>query len=241
LDQHCCSHELFLFFSFFFPLAALCCSPSGCRLPFSLYVAATPFSGDFYHVSRKIHVFEFQSKCVDTTGIVFKLGFWDSDLVSTPQGTVSTPQILEDLERVGLYAWGAAFQAHTFADLSSSIGRETTVGGFAPYLQVWSYYYIPLGRAIEVRPDVLPLARRWLPMVTAVSLSLQLDTLRRNIQDFPALLVWSEEVEMRGIGRRTWGKAKKVDWHLRFPGQYANWWRGGILVESDAADNFAYL
>ncbi|MQL88777.1 hypothetical protein Taro_021345, partial [Colocasia esculenta] len=39
------------------------------------------------------------SKCVDTignfvdtTGIVFKLGFWDSDLVSTPQGTVSTPQ-----------------------------------------------------------------------------------------------------------------------------------------------------
>ncbi|MQL86213.1 hypothetical protein Taro_018740 [Colocasia esculenta] len=33
-----------------------------------------------------------QVDCVDTTGIVFKLGFWDSDLVSTPQGTVSTPQ-----------------------------------------------------------------------------------------------------------------------------------------------------
>ncbi|MQM13930.1 hypothetical protein Taro_046856, partial [Colocasia esculenta] len=30
--------------------------------------------------------------CVDTTGIVFKLGFWDSDLVLTPQGIVSTPQ-----------------------------------------------------------------------------------------------------------------------------------------------------
>ncbi|MQL70142.1 hypothetical protein Taro_002445 [Colocasia esculenta] len=30
--------------------------------------------------------------CVDTTDIVFKLGFWDSDLVSTPQGTMSIPQ-----------------------------------------------------------------------------------------------------------------------------------------------------
>ncbi|MQM15143.1 hypothetical protein Taro_048081 [Colocasia esculenta] len=30
--------------------------------------------------------------CVDTTGIVFKLGFWDSHLVSTPHGTVSTPE-----------------------------------------------------------------------------------------------------------------------------------------------------
>ncbi|MQL95244.1 hypothetical protein Taro_027908 [Colocasia esculenta] len=30
--------------------------------------------------------------CVDTTCIVFKLGFWDSDIVSTPQGTVWTPQ-----------------------------------------------------------------------------------------------------------------------------------------------------
>ncbi|MQM19987.1 hypothetical protein Taro_053001 [Colocasia esculenta] len=33
-----------------------------------------------------------QADCVDTSGIVFKLGFWDSDLVSTQQGTVSTPQ-----------------------------------------------------------------------------------------------------------------------------------------------------
>ncbi|MQL94936.1 hypothetical protein Taro_027598 [Colocasia esculenta] len=29
--------------------------------------------------------------CVDTTCIVFKLDFWDSDLVSTPLGSVSTP------------------------------------------------------------------------------------------------------------------------------------------------------
>ncbi|MQM10864.1 hypothetical protein Taro_043762 [Colocasia esculenta] len=35
---------------------------------------------------------DIQADCVDTTGIVFKLSFWDSDLVSTPQGTVSTPQ-----------------------------------------------------------------------------------------------------------------------------------------------------
>ncbi|MQL84954.1 hypothetical protein Taro_017465 [Colocasia esculenta] len=50
-------------------------------------------------------------------------------------------EILEDLERVGQYAWGAAFLAHTFADLSSGTGRETTVGRFAPFLQVvWQPY-----------------------------------------------------------------------------------------------------
>ncbi|MQM11857.1 hypothetical protein Taro_044770 [Colocasia esculenta] len=81
------SSSLLFFFTFSFQIALLC-SLSGRPIPC--------FSSS--HVSRKIHVFEFQSKCVnttghcvDTTGIVFKLGFWDSDLVSTPQGTVSTP------------------------------------------------------------------------------------------------------------------------------------------------------
>ncbi|MQM05869.1 hypothetical protein Taro_038690 [Colocasia esculenta] len=43
--------------------------------------------------------------------------------------------LLEDLSRVGDYAWGAALLAHLFADLSTGTGRETTVGGFAPFLQ----------------------------------------------------------------------------------------------------------
>ncbi|MQM05255.1 hypothetical protein Taro_038065 [Colocasia esculenta] len=86
-------------------------------------------------------------------------------------------EILEDLERVGQYAWGAAFLAHTFTDLSNGTGREMTMGRFAPFLQIWTYYYIPLGRATEVHPDALPLTWRWLPVVTAASFSLQLDTL----------------------------------------------------------------
>ncbi|MQL94581.1 hypothetical protein Taro_027237 [Colocasia esculenta] len=73
-------------------------------------------------------------------------------------------EILDELEKVGDYACGAAFLAHTITDFSSGIGRETTVGSFAPFLQWWSYYYFPLGMATEVHPDALPLARRWLPV-----------------------------------------------------------------------------
>ncbi|MQM22461.1 hypothetical protein Taro_055511 [Colocasia esculenta] len=224
-------------------------------------------------------------------------------------------ELLGDLGRVGRYAWGAALLAHTLADLSTGTGRETTVGGFAPFLQVWSYYYLPLGRATLVCPDAVPLARRWLPLVSTATYTFQLDVLRRNIRDFPALLVgflthsffkhskmnlanplvqvvwepyadqgdddqpwvvsgrplfrrdiwvhclneieplclqlaartlglhqrWLEETEPRGIGKKTRGKAKTVDWRTRFPDQYADWQRGGQLVESDAADSTAYL
>ncbi|MQM04369.1 hypothetical protein Taro_037164 [Colocasia esculenta] len=44
--------------------------------------------------------------------------------------------------------------------------------------RVWSYYYIPLGRATEVRANALPLAWRWLQAVTSATFSLQLDLLR---------------------------------------------------------------
>ncbi|MQL80682.1 hypothetical protein Taro_013131, partial [Colocasia esculenta] len=109
-------------------------------------------------------------------------------------------EIMVDLERVGQYAWGAAFLAHTFADLSSGPGREITVGRFAPFLQ--SYYYILLGMATELCPDALPLAWRWLPVVTAVSFSLQLDTLCRDIRDFPTLLVvWQPYAGMVDAGQ----------------------------------------
>ncbi|MQL75116.1 hypothetical protein Taro_007492 [Colocasia esculenta] len=52
---------------------------------------------------------------------------------------------------------------------------------------------------------------------------------------------WCEETEPRRIGRKTRGKAKMVDWRARFPEQYADWQRGGQLVESDAPDSIAYL
>ncbi|MQM14196.1 hypothetical protein Taro_047126 [Colocasia esculenta] len=202
-------------------------------------------------------------------------------------------EVLGDLGRVGRYAWGAALLAHTFADLSTATRRETTVGGFASFLQVWSYHYLPLGRATVVRPDAVPLARRWLPLVSTTTYTFQLEVLRQHLRDFPALLVvwepyadhgdadqpwvvsgrplfgrdiwvhclneieplrlrlaartlglyqgWCEETEPRRIGRKTRGKAKMVDWHARFPEQYADWQRGGQLVESDAPDSIAYL
>ncbi|MQL81885.1 hypothetical protein Taro_014339 [Colocasia esculenta] len=194
-------------------------------------------------------------------------------------------EILGDLGRVGRYAWGAALLAHTFADLSTGTGRETTVGGFAPFLQVWSYHYLPLGRATVVRPDAVPLARRWLPLVSTATYTFQLEVLRQHVVwepyadqddvDQPWVVSgrplfrrdiwvhclneieplrlrlaartlglhqgWCEETEPRGIGKKTRGKAKRVDWRTRFPEQYADWQRGGQLVESDASDNIAYL
>ncbi|MQL71713.1 hypothetical protein Taro_004046 [Colocasia esculenta] len=110
--------------------------------------------------------------------------------------------ILEDLARVGRYAWGAALLAHTFADLSTGTGRETTVGGFAPFLQVWSYYYIPLGKATEVDPTAVPLARRWLPLVSTATYAFQLDVLRRHVRDYPALLVvWEPYAGQDDVGQ----------------------------------------
>ncbi|MQL99804.1 hypothetical protein Taro_032532 [Colocasia esculenta] len=141
-------------------------------------------------------------------------------------------ELLDDLTQVGRYAWGAALLAHTFADLSTGTGRETTVGGFAPFLQVWSYYYLPLGRATEVDPTVVLLARRWLPLVVWEPYAGYGDA------DQPWVV---DEAEPRGIGRKTHGKARTVDWRTRFPEQFSNWHHGGQVVTSDATDSTAYL
>ncbi|MQL96377.1 hypothetical protein Taro_029050 [Colocasia esculenta] len=113
-------------------------------------------------------------------------------------------ELLDDLTRVGRYAWGAALLAHTFADLSTGTGRETIVGGFAPFLQVWSYYYLPLGRATEVDPTAVPLARRWLPLVSMATYAFQLDVLRQHVRDFPALLVVWEPYADYGDADHQW-------------------------------------
>ncbi|MQL96970.1 hypothetical protein Taro_029660 [Colocasia esculenta] len=52
---------------------------------------------------------------------------------------------------------------------------------------------------------------------------------------------WSDETEPRGIGRKTCGKVKTVDWRTHFPKQFADWHRGGQVVVSDATDSTAYL
>ncbi|MQL93973.1 hypothetical protein Taro_026617, partial [Colocasia esculenta] len=97
-------------------------------------------------------------------------------------------ELLDDLTRVGRYAWGAALLAHTFADLSTGL----------------EYYYFPLGRAIEVDPTAMPLARRWLPLVSTETCAFQLDVLRRHVRDFPALLVVWEPYADYGDADQPW-------------------------------------
>ncbi|MQM15866.1 hypothetical protein Taro_048819 [Colocasia esculenta] len=178
-------------------------------------------------------------------------------------------ELLDDLTRVGRYAWGAALLAHTFADLSTGTGQETTVGGFAPFLQVWSYYYLPLGRATKVDPTAVPLARRWLPLVVWepyagyggadqpwvvsgrglfkrdiwVHCLNEIEPLRLRLvaRTLGLHQRWIDEAEPRGIGRKTRGKARTVDWRTHFPEQFSDWHRGGQVVTSDATDSTAYL
>ncbi|MQL70759.1 hypothetical protein Taro_003075 [Colocasia esculenta] len=69
--------------------------------------------------------------------------------------------LLEDLSRVGNYAWGAALLAHLFDSLDTS-SRVTGVAGFFPLLQVWVYYHLPsLGRGVARRRGAVPLLQRW--------------------------------------------------------------------------------
>ncbi|MQL83747.1 hypothetical protein Taro_016243 [Colocasia esculenta] len=138
--------------------------------------------------------------------------------------------ILGDLGRVGRYAWGAALLAHTFPDLSTGTGREMTVGEFAPFLQVWSYHYLPLGRATMVRPYAVPLARRWLPLVVWEPYADQDDVDQ-------SWVVSGRPLFRRDIWVHCLNEIEPL--HLRLA--YANWQRGGQLVESDAPDSIAYL
>ncbi|MQM23021.1 hypothetical protein Taro_056082 [Colocasia esculenta] len=69
--------------------------------------------------------------------------------------------LLEDLSRVGGYAWDAALLAHLFDSLGTS-NRETGVAGFFPLLQVWAYYHLPsLGRGVARRRGAVPLLQHW--------------------------------------------------------------------------------
>ncbi|MQL67991.1 hypothetical protein Taro_000278 [Colocasia esculenta] len=69
--------------------------------------------------------------------------------------------LLEDLTRVGSYAWGVALLAHLFDSLGTS-SRETGVAGFFPLLHVWAYCHLPsLGRGMPRRAGAVPLLQRW--------------------------------------------------------------------------------
>ncbi|MQM20963.1 hypothetical protein Taro_053993 [Colocasia esculenta] len=95
--------------------------------------------------------------------------------------------LLEKLDEVGGYAWGAAFLAHQFDSLSTS-ERQTSTSGFFPFLQVWTYLHLlTLRRGILVRPGLVPIARRWDPRRDTRTLSDQLASLQEAIDCYPHL------------------------------------------------------
>ncbi|MQM12767.1 hypothetical protein Taro_045686 [Colocasia esculenta] len=99
--------------------------------------------------------------------------------------------LLEDLDEVGGYAWGAAFLAHQFDGLSAS-ERQTSTSGFYPFLQVWAYLHLPaLGRGDFTRPGLVPIARRWDSRRDTHHLADQLERLQEAIDSYPYLdVVW---------------------------------------------------
>ncbi|MQM06990.1 hypothetical protein Taro_039826 [Colocasia esculenta] len=99
--------------------------------------------------------------------------------------------LLEGLGEVGGYAWGAAFLAHQFDDLSAS-ERQTCTSGFYPFLQVWAYLHLPaLGRGDLTRPGLVPIARHWDSRRDTRHLADQLERLQEAIDSYPYLdVVW---------------------------------------------------
>ncbi|MQL71409.1 hypothetical protein Taro_003731 [Colocasia esculenta] len=95
--------------------------------------------------------------------------------------------LLEDLDEVGDYAWGAAFLAHQFDSLGN-FERQTSTSGFFPFLQVWAYLHLPvLRRGILERPGLVPIARHWDSRRDMHTLSDQLASLQDAIDSYPQL------------------------------------------------------
>ncbi|MQM21846.1 hypothetical protein Taro_054891, partial [Colocasia esculenta] len=104
--------------------------------------------------------------------------------------------LLEDLDEVGDYAWGATFLAHQFDSLGAS-ERQTSTSGFFPFLQVWAYLHLSvLRRGILERPGLVPIARRWDSHRDTHTLSDQLASLQDAIDSYPHLdVVWRPYLE----------------------------------------------
>ncbi|MQM17423.1 hypothetical protein Taro_050395 [Colocasia esculenta] len=95
--------------------------------------------------------------------------------------------LLEDLGQVGDYAWGAAFLAHQFESLGS-FDRKTSISGFFPFLQVWTYLHLPgLRRGTLERPSLMSIARRWVPCRDMHPLEEQLASIQDAIDVYPQL------------------------------------------------------
>ncbi|MQL92273.1 hypothetical protein Taro_024895 [Colocasia esculenta] len=174
--------------------------------------------------------------------------------------------LMEDLGEVGGYAWGAAFLAHQYDDLSAS-EWQTSTSGFYPFLQVWAYLHLPaLGRGDLARPSLVPIARRWDSCRDTRHLVDQLECLQEAIDSHPYLdVIWQPylgegsegqpwlvqacpyfvEFPVRDrftrLGRSFRGLQDTTNWRERAREQIENLERKGKAVKSDATSDDAYL
>ncbi|MQM08228.1 hypothetical protein Taro_041083 [Colocasia esculenta] len=165
---------------------------------------------------------------------------------TTSQRTVETNQHHNIFEkRVTLhYAWGVTFLVHQFESLGSS-DRKTSISGFFPFLQVWTYLHLPgLRRGTLERPGLVPLARHWVLCRDTHPLEEQLASIQDAIDIYPQLdVVWQPYLEEGDEGQlwleqarpyfgrtREWAREQIEDWEHR-----------GRRVRSDAKSEDAYL
>ncbi|MQM23053.1 hypothetical protein Taro_056115 [Colocasia esculenta] len=174
--------------------------------------------------------------------------------------------VLEELDEVGDYAWGAAFLAYQFDSLSAS-ERQTSTSGFFPF-----------SRGVLARPGLMPIACCWDPRRDMRTLSDQLASLQEAIDCYPQLdVVWQPYLEEEDegqpwlvqarpyFGRSVWVHALNLvlPLHLHLcqrslglrqsavefpnrdrtprPEQIQNWERRGKGVKSSATTDDAYL
>ncbi|MQM14747.1 hypothetical protein Taro_047683 [Colocasia esculenta] len=150
--------------------------------------------------------------------------------------------LLEDLDEVGNYAWGAAFLAHQFDSLGA-FERLTSTSGFFPFLQVvWQPY---LEEGDEGQPWLVQ-ARPYFGRsvwIHAFNLMLPLYLflaqrslgLRQSAVEFP-----SRDRTARP-GRSFRGLHDTMNWRVRAKEQIDNWERKGKQVHSEATSDDAYL
>ncbi|MQL83449.1 hypothetical protein Taro_015934 [Colocasia esculenta] len=152
--------------------------------------------------------------------------------------------LLADLGEVGGYAQGAAFLAHQFDSLGAS-ERQTSTSWFFPFLQVWSYLHLPaLGRGELTRSGLVPIVRRWDPILDSRSLGDQLERLQEAIDGYPYLdVVWQPYLGEGDEGQPWLVQARPYFALTRASAkeQINNWENKGKAVKSTATTDDAYL
>ncbi|MQL92819.1 hypothetical protein Taro_025450 [Colocasia esculenta] len=82
----------------------------------------------------------------------------------------------------------------------SASKRQTSMSGFFPFFQVWTYLHLSaLRRGILARPGLVPIARRWDPRRDMRTLSNQLASLQEAIDCYPQLDIQNWEHRGKGV------------------------------------------